>query len=792
MMDSQFGTNTEFEQEKDFLDSFDLERFWYVFKRSKYWLLAFILITTFLAYIYVRYTKPVYKSESIVKLDFESEANVLGLTDVINTQERNELSGEIELIKSRLFLSRVADAVDMEVSYHVYGRYLTDERYKNSPFIVSFKIKNPDFYDKAIDLRIVNETAFLLEYTFRGQEVSARYEFGDEINSAPFNLLINKTKFFNEDVIGNRFYFTINSKKSFVDYLKNSLEVVPENFNAKTIKISLSDYKASKARDIVNIVDTLYLNYTKEVKNKAIKQKIDFLDNQIEQTEDRLSEFEEYFEEFTIENRTTDLGEDLNRTIVQLSLLDSQRLSLKSRLSDLDLISRKIEGKGPVVINPITAQTLPPSLSKALNEYSELQQERELKLGSYNETSYIIQQIDLKMDKADDVLTELMSVYTESIEERLTDVNRRRGVLESNLSQLPSMGTEYSKNRRLYTIQEEFMLTLQTSKMELEITRAGTVTKNVILSPASLPSTPIKPRKALIIAAGFMIGLVLSIIFLLIKYLVHNKIAGLRELEKIVKVPVLGGIPDHKKKLEQTSLVVGENSSSSISEALRTIRTNMDFISRDKGAKIISVTSTVSGEGKTFVAVNLGAIMAMTGKKVIVVDLDMRKPKVHSAFSKGNKSEGVSTILASKHKPKEAIQDTPIQNLSFLSSGPTPPNPSELLLQKEFDKLLEKLKKDYDVIILDTPPVGLVTDGRLVMKKSDVQLYIVRADFSRRGFVKVMNDLKATNQFDNMATILNSIDNTPVYGYGYGYGYGYYSEEKSKMARLTSSIRSLF
>ncbi len=780
------------EQGKDFLDSFDLERFWYVLKRSKLWIVVFVLLTTVVAYLYVRYTKPTYRSDSIVKLDFESEANILGITDVINSQERNEISGEIELIRSRLFLSRVVDNADLHVSYHIYGRYLTDERYRNSPFQVSYKVIDERFYDRPIDVTLTDSKSFTLAYQLNGKEYSSQYRFGEEIKIQGINLLINKTSVFNENMVGERFYFTLNSEKALIDYLQRSLQVAPENFNAKTIKISFSDYKAAKARDMVALIDSLYLNYTKEVKNEAIEKKIEFLDNQINHAEEKLSEFEEYFEDFTIENRTTDLGQDLNRTLLQLNRIDSQRFILKTRLADLGVIEKKVNEQGPVIIDPISAGYLPKPLADALVQYTELQQKRELKLASYNETSYIIKQLMFQIEKAENMLEGLMESYREVLSESLDEVNQQRQFFEANLYQLPSMGTQYSKKRRLYELQEGQLILFQTSKMELEITRAGTVTKNVILSPASLPTTPIKPQKLLIIIAGFMVGLVLSVIFLLVKYLIHNKIAGVRELERIVKVPVLGGIPDYGKKLEHTSLVVQKDSSSSISEALRTIRTNMDFIGGGNASKILSITSTVSGEGKTFVAVNLGAIMAMTGKKVVVVDIDMRRPKVHLAFDAENKAEGVSTILAGKNKISEAIAESSIDNLFFVTSGPTPPNPSELLLQKEFDQFLGDLKKEYDVVILDTPPVGLVTDGRIVMKKSDVQLYIVRADFSKRSFINVINELHSTHQFKNMATILNSIDNTPVYGYGYGYGYGYYAEEKSKMKKITASFKSLF
>lgn len=780
------------ESERDLLDSFDVERFWYVLKRSKYWMAAFVIVAVSISYLYVRYTKPLYKAESVIKLDFASEATVLGLSDMMSTQDRNEISGEIELIKSKLFLSKVVEAADIDVSYHVYGRYLTDERYHSSPFVVSYKIINPSFFNRPFDIEFVSDEEFILEYTKGEESFSKTYSFAQEIMTSDFNLLVEKTEQFDSGD-DNRYFFVVRSPEQQLALLQSNLEVIPENFNAKTIKVSLTDHNKLKASELVNLIDSLYLDYTKEVKNAALEQKIEFLDQQIEQTEQTLSEFENYFEEFTIENRTTDLGQDLNRTLMILNQLDSQEFFLKRNLQDLNIIQKQAEKNNPLLVGPFLLEKFPSVLSEAVISYTELQQERELKLGSYNESSYIIERLDMQLGKSKEVLDELISTYRESLEESLVQVKRRRTILERNLSQLPSMGTEYGKNRRVYNIQEDFMLQLQTSKMELEITRAGTVTKNIILAPASLPQEPVKPQKLLILIAGFMLGLVISVVFLLIRYLAHNKVAGIKELEKLVKVPILGAVPqDRSHPLSQTALVVEKGAKTSISEALRTIRTNMDFIRAETGPRVIGITSTVSGEGKTFVAANLGAIMALTGKTVCVVDIDMRKPKVHMAFDSINSEHGVSTILSGRSTLDQSIQSTEIENLSFVAAGITPPNPSELLMQPAFKELLSSLKKKFDTVILDTPPVGLVTDGRLVIKLTDLQLYIIRADYSKRAYARVLNDLKASGQFDNLSVILNSIDSTPGYGYGYGYGHGYYSDENSSRAKVKSKFRSLF
>ena len=242
-------------------------------------------------------------------------------------------------------------------------------------------------------------------------------------------------------------------------------------------------------------------------------------------------------------------------------------------------------------------------------------------------------------------------------------------------------------------------------------------------------------------------------------------------MEKLTNVAVLGEIPYHKGAKSHAELIVSEKPKSAISESLRSIRTNIEFMLPDKGCKTLSITSTVGSEGKTFISANLGALIAMTGKKCIILDLDLRKPKVHLAFNESVTENGMSTLLIGKADLKMCIQSTSVENLSFIPAGPIPPNPSELLLRETFDDVIEELKGQFDVIIFDTPPVGLVTDGLLVMKKADLPLYVLKANYSERSYVDNINRLVNTGQFSNLSIIFNASTSSQS-GYGSKYGYG--------------------
>jgi capsular exopolysaccharide synthesis family protein len=370
------------------------------------------------------------------------------------------------------------------------------------------------------------------------------------------------------------------------------------------------------------------------------------------------------------------------------------------------------------------------------------------------------------------------------LRDRLLELNNKINELEDTFNSLPSKGTAYSKNQRQYKVHESYYLNMMQKKAELGIEEAGTIPEFQVLSSANIPSVSISPDKFIIYGIGIGIGLFLSIALVVIRYLLHNTINTVRDLEKLTSAPVLGSIPYYtKEKMVVSRLIVDRNPKSAISEALRSIRTNMEFMVPGKKKKIISVTSTVSGEGKTFVAVNLGGVIALSQLKVVLVDLDMRKPKVNLAFGHEN-LEGMSTILIGKHHIDDCIRKTSLKNLDYISAGPTPPNPSELILSAEFDQVITYLHSIYDVIILDTPPVGLVTDGVLVMKKADLPIYIVRSDYSRRDFMKTLNKLTKENKFTKTSVILNSVKYSKNYYYNYGYGNGYYEDPVSDSRRF--------
>lgn len=356
----------------------------------------------------------------------------------------------------------------------------------------------------------------------------------------------------------------------------------------------------------------------------------------------------------------------------------------------------------------------------------------------------------------------------------MIELNQKKEMLEKKFATMPDKSTQYSKNQRFYKLYEEFYLSMMQAKAEFEIAKAGSTPDFKILSSAILPTTPVAPNRYMVLGIGFVAGLVLNFFFVGLVYLVNNKITGLQEIERSTRVPVLGVIPQMRNKSASPFYII-DNPRSIVSEAIRTLRTNLDFFTSTDTKKVIVISSTVSGEGKSFLAMNLGGILAMSKRRVILLDLDMRKAKenIHPQIS--DPSKGISTILIHRSTLQDSITKTSLDGFDFIPSGPHPPNPSELLLNGEFEGLLNQLRELYDYIVIDTPPVGLVTDGIMAMKRADLSIYVVRANYSKKDFLKNLDRIVAINKLSNVAVVLNALPST-----GKTYGYGYYQEDKNK------------
>lgn len=752
---------SDFGNSKSSVEGIDFEKLTTVSKKNLVWVIFIFFAANLTGYLTIRYTRDLFESESELKLDIKRDATDLGIKTVIEDQSLNIVSGEIEQIKSKLFLSQLVDSMDLGISYYSIGKVLIDEMYKRSPFDVSVLKINKAHYDDPIYFDFQEDDNFQLRIGEDGKKVNGAFGNVVKVDGSEFKII--KTILYEEND-GNDYYFILNSRGKLVDYLSQNLKVDPLNFNANTIRISFKDHNALKAYEIVNHINSLYILYSNQQKNLANMQKIEWLNKELVQIEKRIEEFEDYFEDFTLKNKSNDLTIDLKKTINTINKLDSQRYDLNKRVIELNTLIDELQSHKESLAYP---RKLPESITKRLEDLQKITQDRDRLSLAYNENTFAYRQKEQELITLRDNLFAQLSSLKKELLTTLVEISQKREKLESEFIQMPDKNTQYTKNQRYYKLYEEFYLSMMQSKAEFEIAQAGSTPDFKILAPATLPIIPISPKKNIILAIGFIAGIVLNIFFIGFLYLINNKIISIKELENGMRVPILGAIPVTHHATETIFHVI-DNPKSVISEAIRTLRTNLEFFSSSGDSKVISISSTISGEGKSFLAVNLGGVIALSRKKVVLVDLDMRKPKNDKYPAGSDSDKGMSTILIKKNTWKECLIHTSLENFDFIPSGPHPPNPSELLSNGEFIEFLEELKTYYEFIIIDTPPVGLVTDGIMAMKRSDLSIYVFRANYSNMDFMHNLLRIVTLNKLKNISAVLNAM---PVNSKNYGYGY---------------------
>lgn len=787
-------------QENDLLGEIDFSKILMVTIRSLPYVIGLFIICLSSCFLYLRYTKPVYQSSSVLKLESKNDAVVLGLDplrDMGNSSGKRSLSGEIEIIKSNLVFEKVLEKLDLNTSYYLVGNLMNEERFRSSPFEVEVKNIQDQFKDFKFDIKIIdtNKLAFSFK-TPDGKSFNKDISFNQPVSYPGFEFVFHRTPDLSKQLLGLSFYFTVNSRAGLINYLASNLKVDVLNPDANTLQVSFKDYTPTKAQAIVKTIDSVYLEQTLETKSKTQEQTLTFLNATLENTEQKLAQSELSLEHFMKRNKVVNVRSEVSRILERISELDRNKMEKRLKLALLNELKEiVVSGKDVKAFTPALAEINDPQLGAFITDLTNLQHEKTLALTRSKENTYVIKSLNISLENLKANILDAINQNKKLLYQQIEEVDRQALEMESTFLALPEKETEYTRIKRFYNLYEKFYLLLMEKKAEYGIAKAGMVPNFVILSPASLPSSPISPNNSLIYFSGTAAAFLISFLLILARYIFHNTISSEKEVEKLTPAPILGGVPVYEKdEMDFSRLVVDNAPKSALSEAFRSIRTNLEFICPDKKTRIITVTSSTSGEGKTFVAANLAGVIALSGQKVVVLDLDMRKPKVHLAFH-GQNALGMSTILIGKSKLNTCIQKTTIESLDFIAAGPTPPNPSELIMRGQLDELLNNLKEQYDVILIDSPPVGLVTDGVLIMKKADIPLYIIRANYSKKSVKNVINKLMTSTGFRNISIIINALDRPATYGYGYGYGYGngygyYENEEKEK--KIFKKVKKLF
>jgi capsular exopolysaccharide synthesis family protein len=767
-----------------------------------------MIVAICLSFLYLRYTPPIYQSSLTLQIGNKNTADKV--LNVSNIYDKQDISAEIEMLRSKFLLQRAIRTLPLQVSYFDEGQFLTNELYTNCPFRVHYTMIDSTIVNTPIAIDFINEHEAQITYPKKGKLVSERFDITKTVTLPRLHFDIEivdyqTIKETQDQVKQQRYLFKINNIDQLTNEYISRVDAVLLSAAAKTISISFKDNNPQKTVDIATALAKEFDKYDEETKSKSATKVLEFINDQLDVVYRRLKASESSIKTFKKNNKLPSVDNFSDLYLDKLNALQENTIDLELQLNVLEEIEKSVkEQKAEAdVYNllPILIGTEhESSISDMVTKLQELLLRKEKIRFEVTPDSKIISALDHQIAIQKKLILESVIGLKSQLESKRKGIYTKVDEIEKKFFNIPEKEIEYARLQRLFSTDEKFFTLLLEKRTEYSISKAGFVPQNVILEKALLPSTPISPNKKLILTTFLLGGISLSLVLIMLRYLIHNDIISLNEITKHThaSIGILGIIPRYKKDIPVSQLVVNKNPKSLIAESFRTIRTNLQFISTKKGAKVMAITSTVSGEGKTFIAINLGGIIAFSGKKVIILDLDMRKPKIHSGFGVEN-LKGMSTLLIEKDSLESCIHHSEQENLDFITAGPIPPNPSELIINGKINTILEELKQTYDVIIIDTPPVGLVTDGINVIQNADYPIYIFRSEYSKKNFIQNVDRLFNENNLSRLSIILNGVDvskNSYGYNYGYGYGYGYtystYGGYYDDSHKSQSRIKQLF
>jgi capsular exopolysaccharide synthesis family protein len=412
------------------------------------------------------------------------------------------------------------------------------------------------------------------------------------------------------------------------------------------------------------------------------------------------------------------------------------------------------------------------ALVKHIEELHTLLERKEDLLYKVTEENTEVRQMNQKIDAKIAMIQRSIDAIFNRLKTSANVLKGKVSGFESDFFELPEKKMEFNRLKNIQDLNEKYFTLLMEKKVLYEISDAGYASANRILKQPKINQTPVAPNRQFIYGSFMFLGLIIGLGVMLLKYLTFNEINMVEDLEAILpkNVSILGGVPLFRYHLEFSQLIVSEAPKSSMAESMRKIRTNLSYI--NPNYKTIAISSSISGEGKTFVALNLGGIIAMSGKRTILLDLDMRKPKIHLGLNADN-THGMSSLIVGQSTLEQCIKQTKVEFFDFITAGPIPPNPSELILSDNFKKIVDELKELYDVVIIDNPPVGLVSDGVKNLTEADIPIYVFKSHYSKRNFAYRVKELFEMQQLKSLNVILNGVQSSRSSIYGYGYGDGY-------------------
>ncbi len=787
-------------EEKDF----DLNK---LFSRiiSNWWVFAISLLVCGTAgFLAMRYSTPKFRVNAKLLINDQAQSKTLG-TDLPDLSTlmgvKSDVDNEAEVLKTRIMMEKVVKKLQLNVSLYRKGIIRDVEVYqRDAPILIVQSTLNDSLAPTRVLISNISRSGFSISYVEPKslQEVVRKINY----NSKIFINHIGNIEFeFNKsftDELASEYYLDLRSIDEQVANYMAATTIGVTSTNISTIDLSFIHPLPKKGEDVLTVLIDEYVKQTIVEKNKIADSTISFIENRLILVARELSNVEGSIQNFKQFNKLADLSEQSRGLIDRSGDLIKKLADIETKISVVNSLEEDLrkESKQSIISTSVFPED--PLLADLGESYnSTLLELEKLKLTSTKENPFVKNLQQKLEDLRSAILKNLLSNKKSLLIAR-TDLKKSTGGIENEIKQVPAQERTYLDLTRQQQIKQTLYVYLLQKREETAISKTSNISNSLTIDPPKSEFEPISPKKALIYGLSFILAIIFPIVRIILVDILNKRIYSKDDITNHTEVPVVGEISHNNSK---DPLIIMKDSRSSIAEQFRALRTNIHFYLSKDDAKVILFTSSMPGEGKSFLSVNFANVMAISGKKVVIMEMDLRKPKVSSQFGIDNKNGFSNYIITKNTQPKDIIVSCGTNsNLYLIPSGPIPPNPAELILHEKTDLLFQELRKEFDYIIIDSPPLGLVTDAQLLSRYTDMTLYVVRHKYTLKAQLSIPQNILNSKKMKRIGIVVNDIEVKGrasyngyggEYGYGYGYGYGYYSDDKEKIT-FKNRVKKIF
>jgi len=790
-------------------------KYWYLFVLS-------LIASYIIGKAYIRYSQPVYAVNAMVLIkdagSYSAKSSGQFMEGLGMFKMSYNLYNEIEIIKSYSLIYKAVKSLDFEVSYFVSGTIKTGEIYHSSPYKVILdtnnvkQLRNVPFYIyrlsdstyKIVRKKPSSNNPFL--FWKASSSILKEYHgvFGKALKTEEFSLTIYPSVFFPDlTKPEGEYYFIINDLYAVASGYASRLHVAQQSKYSSLISLSVSGGMVEKEINFLNKLTDSYIQYGLDEKNEITVNTIKFIDEQLEKTTDSLKNSANQLEQFRNKENMVVVEGNSEKAYEELDLLEKRKAEIQIQTKYYqylyDYISQNQNLKKVVAPSAVGISDI--LLNQLVSELYTLQSEQTSLAFSAKEKNHTFTVLDIKIRNTRETLIENLNNLIKTSNIYLKDNQERLEKVYSLLYKLPKSQRYLAGLQRQYNVNEKIYNLLLEKRTEAAIARASNVSDNKIINQSTLGGK-IFPNDALVNKNALLYGILLPFLIIALITYFNSKIVSKGMITRKTDIPVIGTLGHFEGK---SMVPVLEFPKSSFSESMRALRLNLQFLATTTPRKVIGVTSTISGEGKTFFALNLSLSLMHSGAKVVLLGADLRRPRLSSMINLPF-DRGISSYIIGKHSLDEIIQKDFISQLDIIPGGPVPPNPSELIEHVKFSDMITELRNRYDFIVIDTSPVGLVADYLLIAKYTDANLFMLRHDYTKIGMVEDLEVFRRENAIPALYLVYNDVEQNLVrmgtgykYGYGYGtgkgynYGHsGYYATSNDSRKTRVSQLLSLF